>query len=116
MFCCLIVCMEMQLLFIAKKKFGMKIQVLPKLMMIVLLVLKIGRARLKVAKGNQNHFTKVSKVSTLSMIENEIKINFEDFKELAKAYYYKLDWIDPWTGVKVFDSLFSHQNGKSKLS
>ena len=40
------------------------------------------------------------------MIENEIKINFEDFKELAKAYYYKLDWIDPWTGVKVFKRIF----------
>ena len=33
-----------------------------------------------------------------STIRNDIKIELEDFKDLARAYYFKFDWIDAWSG------------------
>ena len=32
-------------------------------------------------------------------IENDVKMNFDDFIDLAKAYFFNLEWIDPFTGI-----------------
>ena len=34
-----------------------------------------------------------------SKVEDSLKMEFEDFIDMGRAYFFEFSWIDSWTGV-----------------
>ena len=43
-----------------------------------------------------------------TIVENDIKMNYTDFIDLARAYYFNLTWIDAFSG-KTYECLFFYR-------